>query len=304
MIRLPGINLTHDRSLLLDYEDFPRPLSSYYGIGSTNNQKPILIVGQGYLPIQVTREKVIGVPPLFYPDEDITRISVLQLLRLPDVEITPDYGCLQFKGRKIPTVHRDHVLHVQLEDIVACKHPTSKQKYRIRRIKENRSPDTMSLYEAHLRLNHISAWAIKDSISANVFDDIHQLILPKEQKKFWCEICRSTKAKQNFHYANSMNAYTEIVQPGISWPIGLFGAVQDLPIDSDRYMLLMVDSVSRYIIVSTHKLKNEEIIAPQIKKNVRFIGRQFGRRIREILTDQESEFKNKTLRTFCEEEGI
>ena len=46
-----SINLAHDRSLLLDYEEFPKPLSSYYGIGSTNNQKPILIVGQGYLPI-------------------------------------------------------------------------------------------------------------------------------------------------------------------------------------------------------------------------------------------------------------
>ena len=52
-----GINLTHDRSLLLDYEEFPKPLSSYYGVGSTDNQKPILIVGQGYLYIRVTRKK-------------------------------------------------------------------------------------------------------------------------------------------------------------------------------------------------------------------------------------------------------
>ena len=36
-----GINLTHDRSLLLDYEEFSKPLSSYYGVGSTDNQKPI-----------------------------------------------------------------------------------------------------------------------------------------------------------------------------------------------------------------------------------------------------------------------
>ena len=299
-----GINLTHGRLLLLDYKEFPKPLSSYYGVGSTDNQKPILIVGQGYLPIRVTKKKVIGIPTLFCPDEDITIISALQLLRLLDVKITPDYGCLQFKDRKVATIHRGNILHVRLKDIIADKQPTSKQNYKIRRIKENYSPDTMSLYEAHLRLNHISAQAIKDSISANVFDDIHQLILPKEQKKFWCEICRSAKAKQNFHYTNSMNAYTEIVQPGTSWSIDLFGPVQDLPVDSDRYMLLMVDSVSRYIVVTTHKSKSEEVIAPQIRKNVRFIERQFGRRIREILTDQGSEFKNKTLRTFCEEEGI
>ena len=99
--------------------------------------------------------------------------------------------------------------------------------------------------------------------------------------------------------------YPEIVQPGTSWSIDLFGPVQDLPVDSDRYMLLMVDSVSRYIVVFTCKSKSEEIIVPQLRRSVTvFFERQFGRRIREILTDQGSEFKNKTLRTFCEEEGI
>ena len=261
-----GINLTHDRSLLLDYEEFPKPLSSYYGVGSTDNQKPILIVGQGYLPIRVVGRKVIGLPTLFCPDEDITTISALQLLRLFDVEIVTDYRCLQFKDRKVPTIRRGDILHVQLEGIIAYKQLTSKQKYKIRRIKENYPPDTMFLYEVHLRLSHISAWTIKDSINANVFDGIHQLIFPKEQKKFCCEICRSAKAKQNFYHTNSMNTYTETVQPGTSRSIDLFGPVPDVPVDADRYVLLMVNSLSRYIVVSTQKMKSEGTIVPQFRK--------------------------------------
>ena len=50
-------------------------------------------------------------------------------------------------------------------------------------------------------------------------------------------------------------------------------------------MLLMVDSASRYIIVSMHKLKSEDTILPQIRKNVSFIKLQFGRKIRVILAE-------------------
>lgn len=48
----------------------------------------------------------------------------------------------------------------------------------------------------------------------------------------------------------------------------------------------------------------KEQLSLSSEKNVGFIERQFGRRIREILTDQGSQFKNKTLRTFFEEEEI
>ena len=50
-------------------------------------------------------------------------------------------------------------------------------------------------------------------------------------------------------------------------------------------MLLMANSASRYIVVSTHKSKSEETFVPQIKKNVRFIERCFSKRIRATSTE-------------------
>ena len=42
-------------------------------------------------------------------------------------------------------------------------------------IKEGYSPKTMSLCEAHVRLNHVDNQAIKDSVNAHGFDDIDHL---------------------------------------------------------------------------------------------------------------------------------
>ena len=114
---------------------------------------------------------------------------------------------------------------------------------RMRRIKKY-SPKTMSLYEAHVRLNHVNNQAIKDSINAHVFDDIDHLTAGQNRGEKWYEICRGGKATRGFHYANSMNAYTEIIQPGTSWSLDIFGPVGDLPSDADRCMSVMVDSVT------------------------------------------------------------
>ena len=175
---------------------------------------------------------------------------------------------------------------------------------KIRRIKEKYSPKTMSLYEAHVRLNHVNNQAIRDSVNAHVFDDIAHLTAGQNKGEKWCEICRGGKATRGFHYTNSMNAYTEILQPGTSWSLDAFGPVGDLPSDADRYMLVMVDSVSRYLMVSTHKNKDERTIVTQIQRNINYIERQFGRTVRVVVADQGTEFNNSLLKNYCMDNGI
>ena len=74
-----------------------------------------------------------------------------------------------------------------------------------------------------------------------------------------------------------MNPYTEIIQPGTSWSLNVFGPVGDLPSDADKYMLVMVKSVSRCLMVSTHKSKDGQTIVTQIQRNISYIERPFGR---------------------------
>ena len=87
--------------------------------------------------------------------------------------------------------------------------------------------------------------------------------------------------------------------PWISWI-----PVNDLPSDADRYMLVMVDSVSRYLMVSPHKSKDEKTIVTQIQRNISYVERQFGRTVRVVVADQGTEFNNSLLKNYCMDNGI
>ena len=205
------------------------------------------------------------------------------------------------------TVRAQDIVSVLLSEILSEVNGVSTTKpstTKIRRIKEKYSPKTMSLYEAHVRPNHVNNQAIKDSFNAHVFDDIDHLTAGQNRGEKWCEMCRGGKATRGFHYTDPTNAYTEIIQPGTSWPLNIFGLVGDLPSDADRSLLVMVDSVSRYLIISTHKNKDEKTIVPQIQRNLSYIERQFGRTIHVVVADQGTEFNNSLLKNYCMDNGI
>ena len=144
----------------------------------------------------------------------------------------------------------------------------------------------MSLYEAHVRLNHVNNQAIKEFRSTTMFlTTLIASLLARIEVKSGVRYAEVVKLREGFHYTNSMNAYTEIIQPGTSWSLDIFGPVNDLPSDADRYMLVMVDSVSRYLMVSTHKNKDERTIVTQIQRNISYIERQFGRTVRVVVAD-------------------
>ena len=91
-----GINITHDKSLLLDYEVFNSPLTTYFGVGSEEHQIPIKLIGQGYFPLKYSATETIGMPTPYCPDEDITIISPLQLNHWLGVHFDLTYDHLVF----------------------------------------------------------------------------------------------------------------------------------------------------------------------------------------------------------------
>lgn len=98
------------------------------------------------------------------------------------------------------------------------------------------------------------------------------------------------------HFKGSMNFYTKNKQPGESWSLDIFGPVNRINATSDRYMLVMVDNVSRYIITTTHKTKEKEEIGKQISKNINRIEKQFERSVKELVSDKGKEFGNTFLK--------
>ena len=76
-----------------------------------------------------------------------------------------------------------------------------------------------------------------------------------------------------------MNHYNMQKTPGSSWSLDTFGSVPGMPTGYPKCMLVMVDNVSRYMIVSTRTNKDADTIVRQIEKNVRQIHTQRGTRI-------------------------
>ena len=95
-----------------------------------------------------------------------------------------------------------------------------------------------------------------------------------------------------------MNHHNMQKTPGSSWSLDtLRKFIPGMPAGYPKYMLVMVDNVSRYMIVSTHVNKDADMIVRQVEKNVRQIHTQFGREVQELLTDRGTEFCNEHMKT-------
>ena len=298
-----GINITHDNSLLLHYKPFDTPLTNFYGVGSPDQQSPIKLVGEGYLLIKVSRKNIVGVHALYCPDEDSTILSVIKLHRDIGLIISPDLKQVTIGKRKIPTIKDGDILQVK-GDLIIKGLNSHKGEKRVRVVHDSYKPKKISSYEAHLRLNHLAPSVIQKSVANHIFVDVDELSDQKGFRKSWCEICASGKATRQFHYTDSMNDYSAIKEPGESWSADTFGPLNKLPQGTDRYFLLMVDTVSRYLIVTTHKSKDEATISKQLLHNIAWIKTQFGRQFKELITDRGTEFKNKRMEEICSSQGI
>ena len=154
-------------------------------------------------------------------------------------------------------------------------------------------PTTTDL-EAHLHLNHIPLEVIRQSIEHGIFEDVEELEIPNTKHKLRCPICTSGKMTRHYHYAGSMSHYNMQKTPGPSWSLDTFGP--GMPAGYPKYVLVMVNNVSRYMIASTYIAKDATTMINQIEKNIRQIHTQFGREVQELLTDRGTEFCNENMK--------
>ncbi|CAI4054592.1 uncharacterized protein SKDI_01G0670 [Saccharomyces kudriavzevii IFO 1802] len=204
----------------------------------------------------------------------------------------------------IKTHVKDGIIHVKMDDLIDhpphdfkinAIQPTSFKKIRMK-------PKIISLKDAHKRMGHTGVQRIENSIKHSHYEENIDLI--KEPNEFWCETCKVSKATRRNHYAGSMNEHSIDHEPGSSWCMDIFGPVSNSNSDTKRYMLIMVDNNTRYCITSTHFNKNAETILAQIKKNIQYVETQFDRKVREINSDQGTEFTNDQIAKYFVSKGI
>jgi transposase InsO family protein len=82
----------------------------------------------------------------------------------------------------------------------------------------------------------------------------------------------------------------------------LFGPIAYINIDGSKYCLVIVDDYSRFtwVFFLQKKSHTQEIL----KGFLRQAQNEFGLRIKKIISDNGTEFKNSQIEGFLEEEGI
>ena len=303
-----GIHLVHTKEWLQEYGTIVNA-PEYYGAGDDEN--PLLIPGKGILPIKISQTEVRGVEAYYCPQQDATIISADKLYN--ETGITLDRGYKSLVGEETDfdadTFKTGNTVWVDADKIISFKpiNHNSNQKVNDHIIRAISPPNPLnrkhnvSLIEAHLRLNHFPAKGIIKSIKMNNFDDVSAITDTKLSMKLWCEICASGRIHRHFHYTGSMNHYSSQKLPGSSWSLDVFGPV---PHVKERYMLIMIDSVSRFMIVTTHSKKTQNEIGTQIEKNIKWIEKQFDTQVKELLMDRGKEFDNQIVESMASREGI
>ena len=82
----------------------------------------------------------------------------------------------------------------------------------------------------------------------------------------------------------------------------LFGPVSPMSINHEKYTLVIVDEYSRYTWV--YFLKKKSQAPDMIMSFIRLIENQNDVKVKQIRTDNGTEFRNQELESFCDEKGI
>lgn len=289
-----GINLTPDLELIEDYVQL-ETTPSFYGVGEGNK---INILGAGFLNIKISPTATIRTAVFYTPKEDATILSALKLNNDTGLQIDANFKFVYNKNYKINTRKYMNTLWANEEDIIGMPKP---QKLR-RIIPTNpiHSKETMDYIEAHQRLGHVSHSTIQSSVAKGIFNDVKKIVDQDHE----CEICTMGKITRHKHYKGSMNYYYENKKPGYSWSIDIFGPVPNRDSMTPKYMLVMVDNVSRFLMTSFHKKKDQHTISQQIIENINKIETQSGRKVKEIRSDRGTEFYNSMLKDMLNSKGI
>nr|GEU71947.1 retrovirus-related Pol polyprotein from transposon TNT 1-94 [Tanacetum cinerariifolium] len=148
----------------------------------------------------------------------------------------------------------------------------------------------------HKRLSHLNFKNINKLAKQNQVLFLPSLVYSKDKPCIACEKGKhhraSFKTKQNFSIKKCLHLLH----------MDLFGPVSPMSINHEKYTLVIVDEYSRYIWVYILRKKSQ---APEmIMSFVRIVDNQINVKVKQIKTDNGTEFRNHELEIFCNEKGI
>ncbi|GJX98815.1 retrovirus-related pol polyprotein from transposon TNT 1-94 [Tanacetum coccineum] len=148
----------------------------------------------------------------------------------------------------------------------------------------------------HKRLAHLNFKTINKLEKQNLVIGLPSLVYSKDKP---CSSCKKGK----HHRASFKTKQTSSIKKCLHLlHMDLFGPVTPRSINHEKYTLIIVDEYSRYTCVYFLKKKSQ---APEtIMSFIKRVKNQNDIKVKQIRTDNGTEFKNSTLVNFCDEKGI
>ncbi|GJV37796.1 retrovirus-related pol polyprotein from transposon TNT 1-94 [Tanacetum coccineum] len=149
----------------------------------------------------------------------------------------------------------------------------------------------------HKRLSHLNFKNINKLAKQNKVLGLLSLVYSKDKPYTTCEKGKhhrasSFKTKQNFSIRKCLHLFH----------MDLFGPVSPMSINHEKYTLVIVDEYSRYTWV--HFLRKKSQAPKVIMSFIRMVENQNDVKVKQIRTDNETEFRNHELESFCDEKRI
>ncbi|GJT33185.1 retrovirus-related pol polyprotein from transposon TNT 1-94 [Tanacetum coccineum] len=148
----------------------------------------------------------------------------------------------------------------------------------------------------HKRLSHLNFKNINKLTKQNKVLGLPSLLYSKDKPCSACEKGKhkraSFKTKQNFLIRKCLHLLY----------MDLFGHIRPMSVNNEKYTLVIVDEYSRYTCV--YFLRKKSQAAKMIMSFSRMVENQNDIKVKQIRTDNEVEFRNSELESFCVEKGI
>ncbi|GJR47695.1 integrase, catalytic region, zinc finger, CCHC-type containing protein [Tanacetum coccineum] len=148
----------------------------------------------------------------------------------------------------------------------------------------------------HRRLNHLNFGTINDLARKDLVRGLPRL---KFEKDHLCSACQLGKSKKHTHKPKTENTNLEVLN---TLHMDLCGPMRVQTINGKKYILVIVDDYSRFTWVKFLRSKDEtpEVVIKFLKQ----IQVGLNKTVRNIRTDNGTEFVNKDLTDYYERVGI
>ncbi|GJY61732.1 retrovirus-related pol polyprotein from transposon TNT 1-94 [Tanacetum coccineum] len=148
----------------------------------------------------------------------------------------------------------------------------------------------------HKRRSHLNFKNINKLAKQNKVVGLPSLVYSKDKPCSACEKGKhhraSFKTKQNFSIKKCLHLLH----------MDLFGPVRPMSINHEKYTLVIVDEYSRYTWVYFLRKKSQAL--EMIMSFIRIVENQNDVKVKQIRTDNKTEFRNHELESFCDKRGI